>query len=50
MNSIEIMFGSMIKDHQYISKSSEMDKIIIYEKGDLLYLFNFHPDKSYEKY
>jgi hypothetical protein len=33
MNAIEIMFGSMIKDHQYISKSSEMDKIIIYEKG-----------------
>ena len=50
MNSIEIMFGSMIKDHQYISKSSEMDKIIIYENGDLLYLFNFHPDKSYENY
>ena len=27
-----------------------MDKIVIYEKGDLLYVFNFHPDKSYENY
>ena len=50
MNAIEIMFGSMIKDHQYISKSSEMDKIIVYEKGNLLYIFNFHPDKSFENY
>jgi 1,4-alpha-glucan branching enzyme len=27
-----------------------MDKIIVYEKGDLLFMFNFHPEKSYENY
>lgn len=50
MNRIEIVFGSMIKDHQFISSSNEKDKVIVYEKGDLLYLFNFHPEKSFENY
>lgn len=40
----------MIKDHQFISSSNDKDKVIVYEKGDLLYLFNFHPEKSFENY
>jgi 1,4-alpha-glucan branching enzyme len=50
MNQTEVAFGSMIKDHQYVSLSHEEDKIIAYEKGELLFIFNFHPDKSYENY
>ena len=30
--------------------ASEEDKIIVYEKGELVYVFNFHPDKSYTDY
>ena len=26
------------------------DKVLIYEKGDLLFVFNFHAEKSYESY
>jgi len=26
------------------------DKVLIYEKGDLLFAFNFHPEQSYEGY
>ncbi len=35
---------------QYISLMHEKDKIIIFEKGDLLFVFNFHPSKSFEHY
>ena len=27
-----------------------MDKIIAFEKGDLLFIFNFHPTQSFENY
>jgi len=47
MNWTEITFGSMIKPHQYISVQDEGDKVIIYEKGDLIFIFNFHPNNSY---
>ena len=30
--------------------SSANDKVLIYEKGDLLFAFNFHPERSYEGY
>lgn len=30
--------------------SSEQDKIIAYEKGDLVYVYNFHPTNSFEDY
>jgi len=46
MNMTEIIFGSMIKEHQFVSLSEEEDKIIVYEKGDLLYVYNFHHSKS----
>ena len=29
---------------------NQNDKILIYEKGDLLFVFNFHPCNSYENY
>ena len=28
----------------------EEDKVIVYEKGDLLFVFNFHHEKSYENF
>lgn len=40
----------MIKDHQYVTMANEDDKVIVYEKGDLLYVFNFHHQNSYENY
>lgn len=42
MNATEILFGSMIKPHQYVSLTNEGDKVIVYEKGDLVFIFNFH--------
>jgi 1,4-alpha-glucan branching enzyme len=42
MNYQEIKFKSMIKSHQFVSSSNEEDKVIVYEKGDLLFVFNFN--------
>lgn len=46
----ENTFSVMTHPHQYVTLSSEEDKIIIYEKGELIYVFNFHTNNSYEGY
>ena len=48
MNHKEILFGSKVSEHQYITLSDEEKKLIVFEKGDLLYIFNFHYTNSYE--
>ncbi|KAG5654624.1 alpha-1,4-glucan branching enzyme [Sphagnurus paluster] len=34
----------------YVSLKNEEDKIIVYERAGLLFIFNFHPTKSYTDY
>ena len=50
MNKWVERFQLMSQKHQFVSLSHEEDKIIVYEKGDLLFVFNFHPTKSFENY
>ena len=50
MNATEIQYKSMISEHQFVTQAHEVDKMIIYEKGKLLFIYNFHQDKSYENY
>ena len=40
----------MTDDHQYISRKHEEDKVIVFEKGDLVFVFNFHCNNSYFDY
>jgi len=40
----------MTSDHQYVSLSNEEDKVVVFEKGDLLFIFNFHANNSYSDY
>jgi 1,4-alpha-glucan branching enzyme len=40
----------MTAEHQYITLTNEQDKVIVFEKGDLLFVMNFHPTKSYQAY
>ena len=39
-----------IYSHQYVTLTHNDDKVIIYERGKLVFVFNFHPTKSYEHY
>jgi 1,4-alpha-glucan branching enzyme len=50
MNFTEMKWQSMVNLHQFINLSQEEDKIIVYEKGDLVYVFNFHSTNSYNDY
>lgn len=40
----------MQSTHQFLTLSHEEDKLIIYEKGPALFVFNFHTNKSLEDY
>ena len=43
-NELEERFHWMrVGQHQFITMAHEDDKIIIFERGDLLFIFNFHP-------
>jgi 1,4-alpha-glucan branching enzyme len=35
---------------QYVTLAHEVDKVIVFEKGGLLWAFNFHPTQSYTDY
>jgi len=50
MIHLEEEFKWLTNPDNYISLKHEDDKIIAFEKGDLLWVFNFHPSKSFENY
>ncbi|KAM0917539.1 hypothetical protein ACQ4PT_009421 [Festuca glaucescens] len=50
MQHLEEKYGFMTSDHQYVSRKHEEDKIIVFEKGDLVFVFNFHWSNSYFDY
>jgi len=52
MNWMEEKYQSVANPHQYVSKKTPVggDNIIVYEKGDLVFVFNFHPTNSYTDY
>ena len=50
MNKLDEVFVFICSPFQYVSTQHEADKVIVFEKGDLLFAFNFHPTKSYENY
>ena len=50
MNILEEVFHFIGSEEEYISTKHEDDKVIVFEKGDLLFVFNFHPVKSFQDY
>ncbi|KAH1078609.1 hypothetical protein GLYMA_19G192800v4 [Glycine max] len=50
MQHLEEKFGFMTAEHQYISRKNEGDKIIVFERGNLIFVFNFHWTNSYSDY
>lgn len=43
-------FGYLSAPHTYISRKEEADKVVVFERGDLVFVFNFHPTNSYTDY
>mmetsp|Transcript_66966 Transcript_66966/g.160397 ORF Transcript_66966/g.160397 Transcript_66966/m.160397 type:complete len:1446 (+) Transcript_66966:129-4466(+) len=50
MQALENRFKFLSSEHQFCSRSDEMDKVFIFERGDCLFVFNFHPTNSYTDY
>uniref|UniRef100_A0A5B6ZJQ5 1,4-alpha-glucan branching enzyme n=1 Tax=Davidia involucrata TaxID=16924 RepID=A0A5B6ZJQ5_DAVIN len=50
MQHLEEIYEFMTSEHQYISRKDEGDRIIIFERGSLVFVFNFHWTNSYFDY
>ncbi|XP_038978057.1 1,4-alpha-glucan-branching enzyme 2-2, chloroplastic/amyloplastic-like, partial [Phoenix dactylifera] len=50
MQHLEEKYGFMASEHQYISRKDEGDRMIVFERGDLVFVFNFHWTNSYVDY
>ncbi|XP_042419840.1 1,4-alpha-glucan-branching enzyme 2-2, chloroplastic/amyloplastic-like isoform X1 [Zingiber officinale] len=50
MQHLEEEYEFMTSEHQYISRKNEGDKMLVFERGDLVFVFNFHWANSYFDY
>uniref|UniRef100_A0A0E0HVR7 1,4-alpha-glucan branching enzyme n=1 Tax=Oryza nivara TaxID=4536 RepID=A0A0E0HVR7_ORYNI len=50
MNALEEEFSFLSSSKQIVSDMNEKDKVIVFERGDLVFVFNFHPNKTYKGY
>lgn len=50
MNELEETYSWLSAKEQYITLAHEKDKLIVFERGRLLFVFNFHHTQSFEHY
>jgi len=50
MNHMEDKYQTMASSHQYISRKCDTDKMVVFERGDCVYVFNFHPVTAFSDY
>jgi 1,4-alpha-glucan branching enzyme len=50
MNACEGRFQWLGSEHQYVTVKDNMSKVIAFERGNLFFVFNFHPCNSYTDY
>jgi hypothetical protein len=50
MNHLEAAHRWLAAPQAYVSLKHEGDKVVAYERAGLLFVFNFHPTKSFEHY
>jgi hypothetical protein len=50
MNKLEDKYGWLAAPQAYVSLKHEGDKVVAYERAGLLFVFNFHPTKSFTDY
>ncbi|XP_042374372.1 1,4-alpha-glucan-branching enzyme, chloroplastic/amyloplastic-like isoform X3 [Zingiber officinale] len=50
MNLLDDRFHFLASTKQIVSSTSEEDKVIVFERGDLVFVFNFHPENTYSGY
>ncbi|XP_019379444.1 PREDICTED: 1,4-alpha-glucan-branching enzyme, partial [Gavialis gangeticus] len=50
MNKLEERFGWLASPPGFVSEKHESNKVIAFERANLIFIFNFHPSKSYVDY
>ncbi|XP_026508410.1 1,4-alpha-glucan-branching enzyme [Terrapene carolina triunguis] len=50
MNKLEERFGWLASPPAFVTENHESNKVIIFERANLIFIFNFHPSKSYTEY
>ncbi|XP_050529799.1 1,4-alpha-glucan-branching enzyme [Daktulosphaira vitifoliae] len=50
MNKLESKYGWLSSNPGYVSLKHQDDKVIAFERSNLLFVFNFHPTKSFTDY
>lgn len=50
MNKCEAKYGWLHAPQAYISLKHEGDKVIVFERAGLVFVFNLHPNESYSDY
>ncbi|KAF8969438.1 glycoside hydrolase family 13 protein [Flammula alnicola] len=50
MNHLAAQYGWLESQPAYVSLKNETDKVIVYERAGLLFVFNFHPTQSFTDY
>lgn len=50
MNALDEKFSFLASTKQIVSSAKEDDKVIVFERGDLVFIFNFHSENTYDGY
>lgn len=50
MNELDESFHFLASPKQIVSSANEQDKVIVFERGELVFVFNFHPKKTISGY
>ncbi|KAL8135755.1 hypothetical protein AgCh_010397 [Apium graveolens] len=50
MNMLDEKFAFIASRKQMVSCANNEDKVIVFERGDLIFIFNFHPESTYDGY
>lgn len=50
MNQLDEKYQWLASPPAYVSLKNEVDKVIVFERAGLLFIFNFHPTNSFTDY
>ncbi len=50
MQAVDVNFGVLSAEPAYVSLKHQDDKLIAFERGNILWIFNFHPSNSFTDY
>lgn len=50
MIHLDTKYGILLSNQAYVSLKHEIDKVVVFERNGLLFIFNFHPTESFPDY